>query len=534
MSRLRTDNLLDAGSLWGLIEKRAAATPDGLLAVDERDRRMTFGEYRDACERAAAGLAGRGIGRDSAVSWMLPTWFESMVLVGALARLGAVQNPILPIYRHKEVGFISKQFGTSLLIVPPANPKFDFPQMGADIAAERAAEGNQMEVMVCDQQLPEGDPATLPPAPAETGYDDAPVRWVFYSSGTTSDPKGARHTDLTLYASARGMASCLHLDETDRVALVFPFTHVGGIGWLGSVLAAGSAFIVVPAFDAKSTPEVLARHGVTQATAGTAFHQAYLAAQRARKAGGDDSPLFPSVRTFPGGGAPKPPQLHHEIREEMGGVGIVSGYGMTECPIMTMAAVGDPGEALAHTEGKASPPEVEFRLVTLDDREAGVGEEGEVRVKAPQLCRGYLDESLNEKAYDEKGFFRTGDLGHLDRDGFLTITGRLKDVIIRKGENISAKEVEDLLYEHPSIEDVAVIGIPDVDTGERACAVVQTASGAEAIGFDAMVSYLRERGLMVQKIPEQLEVLDTVPRNATGKIDKKGLRETYKDSPRPR
>jgi non-ribosomal peptide synthetase component E (peptide arylation enzyme) len=200
---------------------------------------------------------------------------------------------------------------------------------------------------------------------------------------------------------------------------------------------------------------------------------------------------------------------------------------------MTMAAVGDSQEALAHTEGKASPPEVAFRLVTLEGKEAAIGEEGEIRVKAPQLCRGYLDESLNEKAFDEKGFFHTGDLGHLDAEGFLTITGRLKDVIIRKGENISAKEIEDLLYEHAAIEDVAVIGIPDPATGERACAVVQTATGESPIGFDTMVEYLKGRGLMLQKIPEQLEVLDVIPRNATGKIDKKGLRETYKDSQRP-
>ncbi|MFP6662858.1 MAG: AMP-binding protein [Deltaproteobacteria bacterium] len=529
MSRLKTENLLAAGSLWGLIEKRAAATPDALFAVDENDRELTFQGYRDACERAAAGLMAHGVATGTHVSWMLPTWFESMVLVGALARLGAVQNPILPIYRHKEVGFIAQQFDTKLLILPPANEKFDYPQMGQDLQAERKG----MAVLVCDHALPEGDPAALPAKPAETNDADAPMRWVFYSSGTTADPKGALHTDLTLYASARGMAACLHLDPSDRVALVFPFTHVGGIGWLGSVLASGAAFIVVPAFNAKTTPEVLARHGVTQATAGTAFHQAYLAAQRARRAAGDDSPLFAQVRSFPGGGAPKPPQLHTELREEMGGVGIVSGYGMTECPIMTMAAITDPAEALANTEGKASPPEVEFRIVTLAGPDAGLGEEGEIRVKAPQLCRGYLEESLNEKAWDEKGFFHTGDLGHLDADGFLTITRRLKDVIIRKGENISAKEVEDLLYEHELVEDVAVIGVPDADTGERACAIVQTPAGKEALGFAAMVAWLKGRGLMNQKIPEQLEVLALVPRNATGKIDKKGLRETYKDSPRP-
>ena len=251
---------------------------------------------------------------------------------------------------------------------------------------------------------------------------------------------------------------------------------------------------------------------MTQATAGTVFHQAYLAAQRERP----DTPLFPNVRAFPGGGAPKPPELHYELRRELGGAGIVSGYGLTECPIISMGTVHDPDEKLAHTEGRVNPPETQVRIV-----------DGEIRVKAPQLCKGYLDAALNAEAFDEQGWFRTGDLGALDGDGYLVITGRLKDVIIRKGENISAKEVEDLLYRHAKVADAAVIGLPDPNTGERCCAVVACADADEPLGFEEMVAFLAAEGLMTQKIPEQLEIVAEIPRNPTGKPLKHELRARY-------
>jgi acyl-CoA synthetase (AMP-forming)/AMP-acid ligase II len=258
------------------------------------------------------------------------------------------------------------------------------------------------------------------------------------------------------------------------------------------------------------------------AGAGTAFHTAYLAAQREQPG----TPLFPSVRVFPGGAAPKPPQLHYDIKKEMGGVGIVSGYGLTECPILAMNKTTDPDDKLADTEG-AHTPGVDIRVVTLDGKPAGPGEEGEIRVTGPQLFRGYLDASLDADAFDEDGYFRTGDLGNLDADGFITITGRLKDVIIRNGENISAKEVEDLLYAHPKVGDVAVIGLPDPKTGERACAVIASKDPSDPITFDEMVEFLKGQQLRIQAVPEQLEVVDAVPRNPSGKILKHKLREQF-------
>ena len=162
---------------------------------------------------------------------------------------------------------------------------------------------------------------------------------------------------------------------------------------------------------------------------------------------------------------------------------------------------------------------------------APTGVEGEVRVSGPMVCKGYTDPALDAAAFDEDGFFRTGDLGHLRPDGHVTLTGRLKDVIIRKGENISAKEVEDLLYQHPQVGDVAVVGVPDRDRGERVCAVIEVASGQEAPTLPELAAYLQEVGLMVQKIPEQLEIVDQLPRNATLKVLKYQLRDQLAAKP---
>ncbi len=506
--------MIDADGLWAAIEARAEASPEALFAVDENDRTLSFREYRDAALRAAAGLAAKGVEPDSIVSWVLPTWLETLVLAGALSRLGAVQNPILPIYRRKEIGFIVEQARPKMLIVPSTWRGFDYGAMAEEIA--EASSG--LDVLVVDRQLPDGDPIDLP---AFDVAEASATRWLFYTSGTTANPKGALHTDAGIFAASRGMSDVLRLTADDRIALVFPFTHVGGVLWLCNGLLTGCAQIAIEAFDPATSIDVLAKHGVTQATAGTAFHQAYLAAQRANP----DRKIFPSVRSFPGGGAPKPPQLHMEIKNEMGGAGIISGYGLTECPALSMGSVDDSDEKLMYTEGRVNPASTEVRIYQLDGARAGTGEEGEIRARGSQLCKGYLDSQLNAEAFDADGFFRTGDLGYLDADGYIVITGRLKDVIIRKGENISAKEVEDILYTHPNVADVAVIGLPDAKSGERACAVVV----ADAAGFTfvEMVQFLKDQGLMLQKIPEQLEIVDALPRNPTGKVLKHELRKRY-------
>src|SRR5688572_14186404 len=203
------DDMIDARSLWELLEKRVEATPDAVMAVDENGRSLTFAAYKAEAERAAAGLANYGIGEGDVVSWQLPTWLESLVLVAALSRLGAIQNPLLPIYRQREVSFVTQQSGSRLFIVPGTWRGFDYEAMATEIASGQPG----LQVLVVDHALPQGDASSLPPAPvAPASTDDLPVRWYYYTSGTTADPKGAQHTDASIKAAAIGM--CERLEVT--------------------------------------------------------------------------------------------------------------------------------------------------------------------------------------------------------------------------------------------------------------------------------------------------------------------------------
>ena len=503
----------DANTMWELVERRAALSRHRPMIVDESDRRMTFGELRDRSEAVAAGLHALGVGPGTVVSWQLPSRIETVILSTALARLGAVQNPIIHIYREREVAFALRQTGAELFVVPGVWKGFDFEAMAAAIGAELDRPPSLLTVY---DSLPEADPAGLPPPPPDADE----VRWIYYTSGTTSDPKGVMHTDTTLITGGRGLALALELTEDDVGSIAFPFAHIAGPDYLVMLLTYGCSSAVLEAFVPELAVEVFSRHAVTMAGGSTAFYQAYLNEQRKRPG----TKLIPSLRILSGGGAPMPPEIFYEAQREMG-VRVAHGYGMTEIPMICMGSPSDTDDQLANTVGKPVAG-AEVRIVTLEGDEASVGADGEVRVRGPMVCKGYTDPALNAEAFDVDGYFRTGDVGHLRPDGHVVLTGRLKDIIIRKGENISAKEIEDLLYAHPKVGDVAVIGLPDRERGELVCAVVETASGAEPLGFDEMVEHLRAAGLMKQKVPEQLEVVDALPRNNTlNKVLKYKLRE---------
>ncbi len=333
---------LTARNLWELVETRATATPDAEMLVDETGERLTFREFRDAAERMAAGFHDLGVRAGDVVTWELPTWLDTVVLAAALARLGAVQNPIIAIYREREVGFCVRQAESTLLVTLGATPSFDFGEMGRTIAAD--IDGLE-HIQVERGSFPAGDPSVLPPVGDEDGTE---LRWLFYTSGTTSDPKGAKHTHGSVHAIGLAMAERLDVVEGDRPALVFPFPHIGGITWLFSALQFGCALLADAAFNPATTIPLLSREGCTHPGAGTSFHMAYLAAQQADP----DTPLFPAIKNFPGGGAPKPPTLHQEMKAAFGGTGIVSGWGLTEAPILTMGADADPDDKLAITEGR--------------------------------------------------------------------------------------------------------------------------------------------------------------------------------------
>jgi len=507
-------------TVWDLIARRATDTPDGVMAIDEQRRSLTFAQYRQRCEQVAAGLQTLGVTTETHVSWQLPTCLDALVLFGALTRLQAVQIPLVPLYRDRELSFVLRQTKSRFVVVPGTWRGYDYAAM-----AQRVARGltGPITTLISDDGLPQGDPASLagaPPPSTQRGQD--PVRWIYYTSGSTSDPKGVLHSDGTLGTVAAILVDRLRMRGDDRVAMVFPFAHIGGSNLLLSALMVGCRCLCAESFDPLTTVDFLADEGVTLAGAGTVFHSAYLAAQR-RTLG---RRIFPTVRAFPGGGAPKPAHLHYEVKAELGGAGIVSALGLTECQIVSMCDMDDPDDKLAATEGRPAPG-AQVKVVNPDESLCRPNEEGELRLIAPQMFLGYLDAGLNGDAFDSEGYFRTGDLGFFDEDGYVHIVGRLKDVINRKGENISAKEIEDELYHHPGIREVAVIGLPDPVSGERCCAVIVPSNAAQRFDMAALQEFLDSRGLMRQKWPEQLEFVSELPRAAAGKVFKEELKKRF-------
>ncbi|MFD3437304.1 class I adenylate-forming enzyme family protein [Streptomyces sp. NPDC058685] len=485
-------------TLWELLRRRAALTPDRPVLI-QGDRTLTFGELRDRAERVAAGLLGRGVRPGTVVAWQLPTRIETVLLSMALARLGAVQSPVIPFYRDREVAFALHAAEAEHFAVPGSWRGFDHTAMAERIGARGVFEAYGT--------LPDGDPSVLPPPPADGGD----VRWIYWTSGTTSDPKGVLHTDRSLIAGGSCLAHALRLSEDDVGSIAFPFAHIGGADYLVMLLLYGFPAVLFETFALPGALDDYRRHGVTTAGGSTAFYSMFLAEQR--KQPGEK--LIPTLRLLAGGGAPKPPELYHAVVREMG-CRLTHGYGMTEVPMITMGSPDDTDENLATTEGR--PPEgMEIRIV-----------DGEVRLRGEAVCQGYLDPAQTAQVFDDDGFLITGDLGRLTGSGHLVLTGRLKDVIIRKGENISAQEIEDLLHGHPGVADAAVIGLPDADRGERVCAVVEQTEGAPGLTLEAVTSYLRGEGLSTYKLPEQLEVVSALPRNETlRKVLKYKLRERY-------
>jgi cyclohexanecarboxylate-CoA ligase len=494
-------------TLWDLITAAAQEHPDHILLRDDRGRTLTAAQLRDAAERVAAGLDVRP---GDVVSWQLPTVLESPVLMAALARLGAVQNPIIPILREKEVAHITEAVGTTTFVVPETWRGFGHGDMARSLGANVVVV--DLETPSDDLRLPTGDTATLPPPPTS----DDECRWIYFTSGTTAAPKGVRHTDSSVIASSLGMTDGLGIRDGDVYPIAWPFTHIGGVTMLGSVLRAGGELVLFEAFDPATTGERMAAVGPTILGTGVPFFRVYLDAQRRH----GDEPLFPALRTFVAGGAPTPPEIIHELAEVFGIERVVNSYGLTEFPIATAPSPDDPPHKLATTVGPPSPG-VQHRFV-----------DGELRLKGPQAFLGYVDPAMDADAFDDEGWVRTGDLGEVDGDGCITITGRLKDVIIRNAENISALEIEDVLLRHPDIVDVAVLGMPDPRTGERVCAVVVPAPGA-TVDLPSIAAHCQAQGMARQKTPEQVEVVAAIERNPMGKVVKTELRQRLLEAAGP-
>jgi len=496
---------------------RAVDDRPGALAVVDGGTALTYADAGRRVAATAAGLRALGVGPGEVVSWQLPNWHEALVLHQAVLRLGAVSNPIVPIYRDREVRHMLGEARSRVVVVPES-----FRGFGHAAMAERLRPGlpDLEHVVVVRPERPGGLTFDALEADAGDGAADAArspddPALLMFTSGTTADPKGVVHTHNTLDYENRSIIELFGLGTDDVVFMASPVTHVTGLLY-GLQLPAmlGVPVVLQDVWDPGRALGLLERHGCSFTVAATPFLHSLV--HHPRLAEHDLSAL----RVFACGGADVPSSLVRDAGERLG-CHVTRVYGSTEFPTLSASAPGAPPAARAETDG-APIGGAEFRIVGDDGADLPAGEVGELLARGPELFAGYLRSGTGDLLPD--GWFRTGDLAVADAAGRLAIRGRKKDVILRGGENISAAEVEDLLFRHPAVREIAVVAMPDPVMVERACAFVVPEPGARPVLAD-LAGFLVAEGVAKQKIPERLELVDELPKTQSGKVQKFRLRE---------
>jgi acyl-CoA synthetase (AMP-forming)/AMP-acid ligase II len=502
-----------AGGAWTdetLLDRFERADPDQLALVDG-DVRWSIGQIRRDADRVAGALWSRGVRPGDVVCWQLPNWHEAVAFCWGVWRCGAVASPITPSLRAHEVRFILEQTGARVIAVPASF-------RGTDYEAMVRGTGFDGDVITFRGTHTALEPAHAVPV-VDVGVDDRAV--ILWTSGTTSDPKGVVHTHRSLRCEADGIAHAHAMRPGDVMLLPMPITHVAGLTY-GVLLPVtfGISVVLMDVWDPGVGLELLEREHVDVMISTPVFMRSMIDHPSFR--GTDTSAL----RLFSLGGAGVAPAMVREGARAFGGARgcwCKRTYGSTEYPTLTTGREGDDPERDATTDGVIIGP-AEVRVVDVaTGADVDPGQPGELLVRGPEMFVGYLDSKLDADAFDDGGWFHTGDLATFDGT-YLTIVDRLKDVIIRGGENISAAEVEALLVSHPSVVEAACVARPDPMMGERVCAFVITRDGT-TVTLDELRTYLVELGLARFKLPERLEVREELPRTASGKVQKAPLRE---------
>jgi acyl-CoA synthetase (AMP-forming)/AMP-acid ligase II len=487
---------------------------------EARPFRGTLADVGDLAGRLASGLAARGIGVGDVVSFQLPNWAEAAAAFYAGALLGAVVVPIVHIYGPKELAFILRQSGARAHITSSERaPTVDgIAPETTIVVGERAPAG-----MLRFDAVIDGPPTR---EPAAVDADEPAV--LAYTSGTTADPKGVVHSHRTLLAELRHLNPLappllgqLEPPPGSPPRLIMsPVGHVTGmLTGLLSPLRTGEAAHFMDRWDTEAALRAIAEGDLSCGGGATFFLISLL-----DHPGLTDAHLE-RMRYVSLGGAPIPAAVAE--RADAMGISLVRAYGSTEHPSVTACAHGDPREKRLYTDGHAFP-RVEIRIVGSDGAECPPGMPGEIVTRGPDLFIGYTDASLTRARVDDEGWYTTGDVGVLDADGYLTITDRLTDVIIRGGENISAAEVEELLGRLDGVAEVAVVAAPDPRYGERGCAFIRPRPGGRAPDLEAVRAHLADAGLARQKWPEDVRIVDDFERTPSGKIKKYVLREALR------
>jgi acyl-CoA synthetase (AMP-forming)/AMP-acid ligase II len=508
--------LWSRATLADALRDAARQTPDRVLVVDGDYRLDCRGLYEQATALAQAMLAHAPAG--SVVSFILPNWHEAAVLYLAATLAGMVVNPILPSLRDRELQFILQDVQTRLIFIPAMVRQNDYAAMMSRVTSQIR---NPPVVVVL-----RGEPARHTSWDAfikgqartyELPTPDADaVRMVLYTSGTTGRPKGVLHSHNSINALIHQLREHWLIERGDKFLVPSPIAHIGGsIYAFECPLLLGTTAVLMDRWDADDAVRLMNAESCTHMAGATPFLEQLLAA--ARRAG----TRLPHLKVFICGGASVPPSVIRTATAYFERAVVTRVYGSTEVPVTTVGVTQrDDAAHAADTDGRAGLAEI--KLVGPNDAPA---EEGEILARAPQMLVGYLHAEDEADAFDAEGFFRTGDLARRVDGAYIVVTGRAKDIIIRNGENISPKEIEDILIGHPDIAEIAIVGLPDPRTGERACAVIVPRTQPGPV-VATLYTYLDAQGVAKFKIPEQVVIWESLPKNDAGKVLKHQIRAT--------
>lgn len=504
------------------LDRWATRWPEKTAIVDGVGR-YSYADLARTVERVAQGLAAHGLGRGDVISCQLPNWNEFIIVLLAAARLGAVVHPIPPIYRASELRFMLNRLESRVVVVPGTFRGFDHPAMLAALRPEVpsvehvfVARGRSGDGMLPFTALTDTAWEAREGRKGLPGSDPNQVSEVIFTSGTTGEPKGVMHTPNTILAIIYPLIERLAFSERDVVLMSSTFAHQTGYlyGYCLTMML-GATGVWLDVWNAAEAARLIEAHRVTFTMGATPFLQdlTYVTA-------GHD---LSSLRVFISAGAPIPRPLVRDAHARLG-CAISPGWGMTENGLVTCNGLDDPEDKVFTTDG-CPLSGMELQVVDGDGQSLPAGTEGDLLVRGASQFVGYFKRpDFTQESYTAEGWFRTGDRGRLDADGYLSITGRSKDLIIRGGENIPVVEVENVLYTHPKIAGVAVVGMPDPRLGERACAFAIPRPG-QSLTLAELVAYLESKQLARPKFPERLEIVSEFPMTPSGKIQKFRLRQ---------
>ncbi|MCA0900554.1 AMP-binding protein [Microbulbifer agarilyticus] len=508
--------------------EKAASNPDDVAIYLEDEAPITYGSVALQARRLITGLRKLGLVQGDVISFQLPNWRESVVLDIAASAMGLIVNPVIPIYRDRELRFILKDAGTKLIFIPEKIRSLEFPSMIAALRSElpdlkyvvtARAEGSH-EGTLRFEDLLDNLPADINSLP---DVDPNSIKTILYTSGTTGTPKAVLHSHNTLARIIQNSVDCWDLREGDIMLMPSPVTHITGYG-SGMVLPFISPVksALMARWDADAAVEYIQRVGASASVGATPFLVELLAAAKRHKTG------LPTMRLFACGGAAVPPQIIHRCYEELDHCRAFRVYGSTETPVITQGFVRDGEQNLAaETDGMIYGYDV--KIVDDKGNEVPVGVDGEITARGAGMMLGYADPQQNREAHDDEGYFYTGDIGMRTADNAILITDRKKDIIIRGGENLSAKEIEDVLHDHPQIKEAAVVAMPHYRLGEGVCAFVIPVSDDHKLDLPKIAEFADKAALAKQKIPEHVEFVEDLPRTASGKVKKDILRKEISD-----